>query len=215
MHMTEYLKDLCWCKPPSPVKYTIVHTRNVIARGLSLSNRNLAIIMIFDNLLSPHDYVLTPVFSFLPVPLTFSLSPILFLSSKYALSPHTSNTPGSVSTKKRKLPYKPPDPEALERAREQRVKEIKMYSIFREIFFYVVYLWVVLVISYGNSDPSAYRMQEDFFNELVIGPDTVHSFNKASCMASFPSKWNWLWGDKCTSFHLDWSGKWSPPPPSW
>ncbi|XP_030841939.1 polycystic kidney disease protein 1-like 2 [Strongylocentrotus purpuratus] len=85
---------------------------------------------------------------------------------------------GSVSTKKRKLPYKPPDPEALERAREQRVKEIKMYSIFREIFFYVVYLWVVLVISYGNSDPSAYRMQEDFFNELVIGPDSVHSFNK-------------------------------------
>lgn len=78
-----------------PVKYTIVHTRNVIASGLSLSNRNLAIIMMFDNLLSPRDYVLTPVFSFLPVPLTISLSPILFLSSKYvyALSPHTSNYP--------------------------------------------------------------------------------------------------------------------------
>lgn len=75
MHMTEYLKDLCWCKPPSPVKYTIVHTRNVIARGLSLSNRNLAIIMIFDNLLSPHDYVLTPVFSFLPVPSLFLSHP--------------------------------------------------------------------------------------------------------------------------------------------
>ncbi|XP_041473066.1 uncharacterized protein LOC121422223 isoform X1 [Lytechinus variegatus] len=92
---------------------------------------------------------------------------------------------GTVSRKKRKLPYKPPDPEALERAREQRLKEIKMYSIFREIFFYVVYLWVVLVISYGNSDPSAYRMQEDFFNELVIGPDSVHSFTKINSHTSF------------------------------
>ncbi|XP_072168355.1 uncharacterized protein [Diadema setosum] len=95
---------------------------------------------------------------------------------------------GHVTTKKRCLPYKPPDPEALERAREKRLKEIKMYAIFREIFFYVVYLWVVLMISYGNADPSSYRMQEDFVNELVIG-DGVHSFNKVTCHHTF---WVWL-----------------------
>ena len=47
---------------------------------------------------------------------------------------------------------KPPDEAKLEIARKLRMKEKQMKSIIREIIWYVIYLLVLLTISYGNRD---------------------------------------------------------------
>ena len=41
------------------------------------------------------------------------------------------------------------DEEHLQRLREVRLKEMQMFDILREILLYVLFLWVLLVISYG------------------------------------------------------------------
>nr|XP_002732126.1 PREDICTED: polycystic kidney disease protein 1-like 2-like [Saccoglossus kowalevskii] len=69
--------------------------------------------------------------------------------------------------RERKLAYKPPDPAILEAARENRIKEIKMYSIIREIIFYVLFLWILLVISYGNRDSKAFPYMNNLITMFV------------------------------------------------
>ena len=66
-----------------------------------------------------------------PTPSSFPLSP------GYAYIPRD-----------RKVHYKPPDPDALMRARATRIKELKMFDILREIVFYAFFLWILLVITY-------------------------------------------------------------------
>ena len=53
-----------------------------------------------------------------------------------------------LDTRPRQAAYRPPDPKLLEYAREQRLKELKMYDILREIVFYCIFLWLLLVMSY-------------------------------------------------------------------
>ena len=82
-------------------------------------------------------------------------------------------------TKPRKIAYKPPDPKALERARENRLKELKMYDILREIMFYTMFLWILMVMSYGFRDPNAFLLQKNFVNEFIdVHP--VKNFRKVS-----------------------------------
>jgi len=69
----------------------------------------------------------------------------------------------------RTIIYEAPDPGELERARERRVKELKMYDILREIFFYVVYVWVVIVLSYEFRDPNAFQFRENLRSAFVTG----------------------------------------------
>ena len=59
----------------------------------------------------------------------------------------------------RKVPYKPPNPEALEKARVLRMKEIQMFDIIREIIFYALFLWVLCTVSYSFRDPLAYDVK--------------------------------------------------------
>ena len=73
---------------------------------------------------------------------------------------------------RRKIPYRPPDPERIERMREKRMKELAMYSIIREIIIYIIFLWVLMMLSYGNQDPNAYIMKEQYIDTLVGGDGT-------------------------------------------
>ena len=61
----------------------------------------------------------------------------------------------------RKIDLVPPDQESIERAREERMKELKMYDIFREITFYAFFLWILMVVSYSFRDPKAYIMRNN------------------------------------------------------
>jgi polycystin 1L2 len=53
----------------------------------------------------------------------------------------------------------PPTPLNLKKAREYRLKELKMYNVIREIVFYVIYVWALMVVSYGFRDPNSYHMK--------------------------------------------------------
>jgi hypothetical protein len=44
----------------------------------------------------------------------------------------------------------------VEEARSRRVKEVQMWSILREIFSYLCFLWIVYTLSYSNRDNNAF-----------------------------------------------------------
>ncbi|CAH1793770.1 unnamed protein product [Owenia fusiformis] len=91
---------------------------------------------------------------------------------------HSSSITAPLNAKPRKVAYRPPDPKALEKAREHRVKELKMFDIIREIVLYGVYLWVLMVISYGFRDPDARRVVENMESLYVERPDYELNFTK-------------------------------------
>ncbi|XP_064478806.1 uncharacterized protein LOC135392080 [Ornithodoros turicata] len=75
----------------------------------------------------------------------------------------TENTQGG----RRKRLYKPPTSAELERLRDERMREIKMSTVIREIGSYLLFLWLLTVLSYGNRDPSAYFMQQNLHKQFV------------------------------------------------
>ncbi|XP_077979558.1 polycystin-2-like protein 2 [Glandiceps talaboti] len=89
--------------------------------------------------------------------------------------------------KERKLAYKPPDEKELSKAREQRVKEMKMYSIIREILFYIFFLWLLLIISYGNRDPNSYSYMEHL-STILMKDDPYNDYMKVTSRHRF---WNY------------------------
>ncbi|XP_013386314.1 uncharacterized protein LOC106155845 [Lingula anatina] len=99
---------------------------------------------------------------------------------------HPPDTYGAA--KPRKIAYKPPDPTLLEQARENRLKELRMYDILREIIFYSVFVWMLLVISYGNRDPYNFYLREHMENEFVFKGHTTIDFTKLQNSTQF-----WLW----------------------
>ena len=60
--------------------------------------------------------------------------------------------PEMQKTLKTLINDKPPDEAKLEIARKLRMKEKQMKSIIREIAWYIIFLLVLLTISYGNRD---------------------------------------------------------------
>ncbi|KAK3877407.1 hypothetical protein Pcinc_017874, partial [Petrolisthes cinctipes] len=59
------------------------------------------------------------------------------------------------------------DDETLARMREQRRKEMEMWSILKEIFTYCIFLWIFLTLSYGNRDPNAYFLQMNLRQSFI------------------------------------------------
>ncbi|XP_074649181.1 polycystin-1-like [Tubulanus polymorphus] len=89
----------------------------------------------------------------------------------------------------RKIAYRPPDPDLLERAREQRLKEIQMYNIIREIIFYALFLWVLLSVSYTFRDPYSYKMK-DHLEKFFIGKGGP--VNDYSAIQNHSAYWKWV-----------------------
>ncbi|XP_071961517.1 polycystin-1-like [Antedon mediterranea] len=91
-----------------------------------------------------------------------------------------------VEGRSRKITYQPQKPEDLERAREQRLKEIKMFSIFREICFYSFFVIILMVVSYGNTNSMAYDVKS-VLSSNIQGP--INNFNKITTREMY---WSWL-----------------------
>ena len=85
--------------------------------------------------------------------------------------PHKGTATGSPSARE----YRPPDETMLRAARVVRFKERKMYSVIREILFYFLFVWIVLMIAYGHRDPYAHFMtgnlQDMFVGHGEIGEE--------------------------------------------
>ncbi|XP_061175461.1 uncharacterized protein LOC133184410 [Saccostrea echinata] len=90
--------------------------------------------------------------------------------------------------KPRKAAYKPPDPRLLEKAREVRLKEIKMWGVVREIVFYSFFLWILMVISYRNRSYMSYYYKSSLEKVFINTNDTKHHFLKIKNKDDF-----WVW----------------------
>ena len=61
----------------------------------------------------------------------------------------------------------------LHAARVRLVNERKMHSVIREIVFYFLFVWMVLLIAYGHRDPYAHIMAQNIENTFVGHRDSL------------------------------------------
>ena len=78
---------------------------------------------------------------------------------------------------RRTITYKPPDPDVLEKYRQEREKEKKMFAALREIIFHLLFVFVLFVVSYGFRNPNAFFLKNGLA-QSVIGH--TNSFNDVS-----------------------------------
>nr|XP_042900061.1 polycystic kidney disease 2-like 2 protein [Parasteatoda tepidariorum] len=92
------------------------------------------------------------------------------------------------SKTRRNISYKPMDFNALEEARKEREKEVKMYSVLKEIVAYILFFWVIMILSYGNRDPNNFYLREALVNGFIKPGDLYLEFNNVNTEKRF---WNW------------------------
>ncbi|XP_046550027.1 uncharacterized protein LOC124259855 [Haliotis rubra] len=88
----------------------------------------------------------------------------------------------------KKIGYKPPDPTVLQRARRQRLNEIKMWDIIREIVFYSFFVWILMVVSYRNRSPDSFYYKDSLEKMIIKNNDTQQWFSEIQNTEEF-----WLW----------------------
>ncbi|TRY93276.1 hypothetical protein DNTS_021652, partial [Danionella cerebrum] len=56
--------------------------------------------------------------------------------------------------------YQPPPPTDIEKMRNNMIKEQKVFALIREILIYVGFLWMLLLVAYGQRDPNAFFLTQ-------------------------------------------------------
>ncbi|KAF7662063.1 hypothetical protein LDENG_00247400, partial [Lucifuga dentata] len=56
--------------------------------------------------------------------------------------------------------YQPPPPTDIEKMRSNMIKEQKVFALIREILTYLGFLWMLLLVAYGQRDPNAYFLTQ-------------------------------------------------------
>ena len=71
-----------------------------------------------------------------------------------------------------------------------RFKELKMYSVVREILFYLLFLYLMMMVAYGNRDPWSLYMYQNHKNMFQHGsysagyPDAI-AFDSVSVIKCY------------------------------
>ncbi|XP_017212723.2 polycystin-1-like protein 2 isoform X1 [Danio rerio] len=65
--------------------------------------------------------------------------------------------------------YKPPPPTDIEKMRNNMIKEQKVFALIREILIYVGFLWMLLLVAYGQRDPNAYYLTHHIRQSFSTG----------------------------------------------
>ncbi|XP_034046435.1 polycystic kidney disease protein 1-like 2 [Thalassophryne amazonica] len=56
--------------------------------------------------------------------------------------------------------YQPPPPTDIERIRNNMIKEQKVFALIREIIAYMGFMWMLLLVAYGQRDPNAFFLTQ-------------------------------------------------------
>uniref|UniRef100_A0A8C4NF77 Uncharacterized protein n=2 Tax=Eptatretus burgeri TaxID=7764 RepID=A0A8C4NF77_EPTBU len=64
------------------------------------------------------------------------------------------------------LVYQPPSVQHVKDLKKKRQLEQRMYSLFREILAYVCFLWMLLLVVYGQRDPNAFHLNRAISRSL-------------------------------------------------
>ncbi|KAG1698577.1 Polycystic kidney disease protein 1-like 2 [Nymphon striatum] len=86
---------------------------------------------------------------------------------------------------KRRMRHFGDDPAEVMKYRILRVKEVKMTEVLREIFAYVIFLWLLLILSYGNRDPNGRLLQQSISNGFLKPGDIYLDFTKVKTIDKF------------------------------
>ena len=65
---------------------------------------------------------------------------------------------------------------ALEKMRLQREKEVRMWDIITEILAYAFFIWILMVLCYGNIDRNAFLLKKHLHISLVQPNFKLSSF---------------------------------------
>nr|XP_046201462.1 polycystic kidney disease protein 1-like 2 [Oncorhynchus gorbuscha] len=56
--------------------------------------------------------------------------------------------------------YQPPPPTDIERMKSNMIKEQKVFALIKEILTYMGFMWMLLLVAYGQRDPNAYFLTQ-------------------------------------------------------
>uniref|UniRef100_A0A8P4GNN8 Polycystic kidney disease protein 1-like 2 n=1 Tax=Dicentrarchus labrax TaxID=13489 RepID=A0A8P4GNN8_DICLA len=80
--------------------------------------------------------------------------------------------------------YQPPPPTDIERMRNNMIKEQKVFALIREILAYVGFMWMLLLVAYGQRDPNAYfltqHIRQSFSKDISDSMSIQDVFNWAN-----------------------------------
>ncbi|XP_066983276.1 polycystin-1-like protein 2 [Macrobrachium rosenbergii] len=71
-------------------------------------------------------------------------------------------------TREKKKTFQPVDEKFIKTAKVEREKEIKMWDVIYDIGAYAIFIWIVLVLSYGNRDPNSFLMKKELENNFIL-----------------------------------------------
>ncbi|ELR47512.1 hypothetical protein M91_21384, partial [Bos mutus] len=74
--------------------------------------------------------------------------------------------------------YQPPLASDIEKMKTMHLKEQKAFALIREILAYLGFLWMLLLVAYGQRDPSAYHFNRHLEHSFTKGFSTVLSFQQ-------------------------------------
>ncbi|KAM4743702.1 polycystin-1-like protein 2 [Anableps anableps] len=93
--------------------------------------------------------------------------------------------------------YQPPPPTDLKRMRKNIIQEQKVFGLIREILAYMGFMWVLLLVAYGQRDPNAYFLSRHI----------RQSFSKGiSNTMSIQDVFNWANTTLLTNLYGDYPG---------
>lgn len=69
------------------------------------------------------------------------------------------------------------DEERLQKMKEIRDKEVKMYGILKEIFAYLFYLAIVCTLGYDNKDTRSFSYKDQIYQSFVVGTGKFETVN--------------------------------------
>ncbi|KAK5873983.1 hypothetical protein PBY51_018974 [Eleginops maclovinus] len=65
--------------------------------------------------------------------------------------------------------YQPPPPTDIEKIRNNMIKEQKVFALIREILAYLGFMWMLLLVAYGQRDPNAYFLTQHIRQSFSAG----------------------------------------------
>ncbi|XP_057568736.1 polycystic kidney disease protein 1-like 2 [Hippopotamus amphibius kiboko] len=74
--------------------------------------------------------------------------------------------------------YKPPLASDIEKMKTTHLKEHKAFALIREILAYLGFLWMLLLVAYGQRDPSAYHFNRHLKHSFTQGFSAVMGFQE-------------------------------------
>ncbi|NWS67405.1 PK1L2 protein, partial [Crotophaga sulcirostris] len=72
--------------------------------------------------------------------------------------------------------YRPPPAADVEKMKISCIKEQKAFALLREILAYLGFLWMLLLVAYGQRDPNSYYLNKHIENSFTDGFHDVYSY---------------------------------------